>query len=226
MKTSLLLRKHLLSAGGLWLLAVSTSAALTIQINFGTATSVSGWNSLGTTGTPSIADLLDVTGTTTGISLATTGDIAGSQYSTSNGVTGTGLYPDAVTNSYIYEGPNSGSTFGVITLSGLDTGQQYEVTVFAARGGISDTRVTDFTLTGLTNETISQTVTNNTSADSFAALLPAGDGTLALDFRSNGTDYGYLNAMVITAVPEPGTFALFAGLMALGAIVVRRRLRS
>ena len=108
-------------------------------------------------------------------------------------------------------------------------GTFYEVTVYGGRGGVSDDRLTDYALTGLTLETLTLNVSNSTSTVTFADLKPATDGTLALSFQSAATsdsDYGYLNGMVITAVPEPATYGLVLGLLALTGILVRRRRMS
>lgn len=53
-----------------------------------------------------------------------------------------------------------------------------------------------------------------------------GEIVLSIDVPSSGDDInprGALNAMQITAVPEPATYAALAGLLALGVVIWRRR---
>lgn len=64
---------------------------------------------------------------------------------------------------------------------------------------------------------------NQDTVATLSGLSPQTGNILYVGFAGSGGNSGYLNAMSITAVPEPSTFALYAGLLALGLIVYRRR---
>jgi hypothetical protein len=58
-------------------------------------------------------------------------------------------------------------------------------------------------------------------------VTPATGGVITInvnaDYLNNSASRGALNAMQITAVPEPATYAALAGLLALGLVIWRRR---
>ena len=64
-----------------------------------------------------------------------------------------------------------------------------------------------------------------------AGITPTAEGTITMTMtkdvtNTNGNGFFYLNAMEITVVPEPSTYALFGGLAILGFAIVRRRVKG
>ncbi|WP_309400868.1 PEP-CTERM sorting domain-containing protein [Cerasicoccus maritimus] len=123
-----------------------------------------------------------------------------------------------------------------LTLSGLDTNATYTFTFFGSRSA-SDTRETQYQVVGLTTESTSLTtsgtgISSNGSANYnddtvgiIASISPNASGEITINVgRGASGSFGYLNAMqVTTVIPEPGTYALLAGLGGMTLVAMRRR---
>lgn len=114
-----------------------------------------------------------------------------------------------------------GGSIGV-TLSNLQIGQTYEVQFFAGDNrpiGLARSQ----TITSGSSTSGTMTFGNNWGADFATAVL----GTFTADstsqaFTLDGANV-MVNAIMVTAVPEPATLAILGGGCALAAVAVRRR---
>jgi hypothetical protein len=160
------------------------------------------------------------------------------------------LYPDATyTEPYIYTllgnwetgnplqydigfdlGDRSNLTFGSLTVqlvasdSGF-TGDDGASLIGAAGYSVLDSTATftdaDFTgstsdprtITGLTDSLVATGIVNG--QDLWIRIAATGNGTASM-----------IDNLSVTAVPEPSTYALIGGFMALGLVMLRRRLRD
>jgi hypothetical protein len=123
-----------------------------------------------------------------------------------------------------------------VILNGLNTNYTYDFSIFAARSSTED-RTTQFTISGTNSGVVSsQTsgidlggsgVNYNINPVSLAGIAPDSNGRIAIQYTVTQGSFGYFNAMQVTeVVPEPSTYALYAGLLALGAILYRRRRKA
>ncbi len=210
------------------------TAGDTFLVDFSNAdgTTSGNWNNSNSSGY-SITNMIDTTGTASSIDLNFTTGVA------QNGgfdVTGAPAPFDVAT---AYEDAiflASGTT--TFRISSLDTNYTYTLDFFGSRDSTS-TRVTAYTVyqqdpvSGTTvtlttsgtgvggagiNHNISQTAT-------VANFTPNGSGEIYVDITIDEGSFGYLNAMSLTVVPEPGTYAAVAGLLiGVFALIRRRRL--
>ncbi len=121
--------------------------------------------------------------------------------------------------------------FSTIVFSGLQPGQEYTFTFASARGSVSDNRTTEFLVEGLGSGSVSVNSSNNTQSVSLTSVFSDANGFATLTVRAgagndNASRFYYINAMSITAIPEPSAFAALAGLGALGVAATRRRRRK
>lgn len=123
-------------------------------------------------------------------------------------------------------------------LGGLDTAKSYNFDLYAGRDSTT-TRITKYTVTGTnsTNGTLTTSGTgigiggvnyNNFEFLSLSNITPDGSGQIFVNLEGTTGGLGYLNAMQVTAVPEPATSALLAlsGVAFAGYIIRRRARRS
>jgi predicted esterase len=121
-----------------------------------------------------------------------------------------GVYPDAVmvTNWW------TTTVKQTFRMTGLDPDYKYSFTFFGSRAGISDARIADYIINGTT---VTLNATNNsTQTVSINDVRPDAEGGINVDLvASAGSQYAYINAMVITASfddesapAKPGNFSV------------------
>ncbi len=186
-----------------------------VNINFGSVTTASGWNSIANcyvnnTGN-SVDNLLDVTGQQTGIMIQVTTGFGGVN-TTGMGSTTTNLnMPDDVSKSNFYA--SDAVNGSALTISGLNVTGSYSFKVFSSRASQTDVRNTQVTFEGKTSKSgYVNAVLNSTQLIVIENVVPKDNGTIIMKvgFGPNTSNYYYLNAMHIeaynngTAVNRPG----------------------
>lgn len=118
-------------------------------------------------------------------------------------------------------GPGFGRD-GRITLKGLTINQDYRLQLLAARDpGVDPTYGWEVIADG---QTLAVSMAGGTPGILTTIDFTAAATTLDVDFNTT-TARGYLNAATLSAIPEPSTYALFAGILAGALILVRLRRR-
>jgi hypothetical protein len=138
----------------------------------------------------------------------------------------------AVKDSFFIQSESSAETAS-IKFTGFDFNTAYEFTFVATRNSAGD-RSTLLELSGSgTGSGFSSTVINPTTDNvatsantSTISVVSSDAGIITLDVKidaANTVGFGYLGGIHISSIPEPGTYALFAGFVALSSIMIRRR---
>ncbi|WP_309399723.1 PEP-CTERM sorting domain-containing protein [Cerasicoccus maritimus] len=211
--------------------------AQTILINYtNSSNTVTGqpetWNNY--TGTPqgsSIANLVDINGSLTGISMETTNAFAG--VNSSGTTSASAPYPSTATGTSFYDAndqwTNPGDAMGVLEFSGLDVNKTYSFTLYASRI-TSEDRSTLYTLQGANSGSDTLNPSDNvTNTVLISDIAPTAGGIITLTVtpgatNANSNDFIYLGVAEISAIPEPSTIALgMAGIAFVGSIYWRRR---
>lgn len=106
-----------------------------------------------------------------------------------------GVYNDNVLSTAYYESSSSNRN---IRITGLSAAKKYTFTIFASRGGITDTRLTKYTVG---SQTVSLSATNNTTNTvSLTNLVPDSTGQIMLVVAKDASSsYAYINTLVIQA---------------------------
>lgn len=125
---------------------------------------------------------------------------------------------DTINNTVIFR--SLGNSFQV-TLQGLTDGQDYQVQLFASDDVNSGNR-TSFYSDAATGGNISSELRMGDKNYVVGTFIASGT-TQDLFVQAGNIDVAYLSALSLTTIPEPGTFALLAGMLALGAVMIRRR---
>lgn len=201
-------------------------------IDFGpTSTTATGWNNLtGASSTSVSINLVTSTGLATSSQLITTA--TPNHFTNSGTSSATSTAFGAFTSTAVGDFLASSSLSTVLTITGLDPTKTYTFEFFASRSTGAGTRTTDYTLTngGRTDPAVTSldagdNISNTSIIASFAPSLQ-GDVVLTLTRGAGNTaNFTYINAMTITAIPEPSAFAAIAGFGALGFGATRRRRR-
>ena len=150
------------------------------------------------------ASLKDETGATTAIGmriLTPWGNIGnGSNVLGANTGNNSGVYPDAVIRSAYW----TDASVQNLSFYGLDLNKKYSFTFFGSRGSVADNRTSNYTMKGQTVTLNAASNTQNTVT--IPSLVPENDGTLGLTLaRGTGSNFGYLNAVVIEEVYDDGS---------------------
>lgn len=205
--------------------------AVSIFTDFGEADSVGNWNNISEAQTGSVADAIDSTGASTGISIAITSRFNGTNTA---GTTDAGAaYPSFATRDSFFG--NADAEFSGVTItsaslniSGLSSDATYDFKFFGSRTATDD-RGTLYTVTGANSGSGELNVSSNvTNTASINGISPDGSGSINLvvskgSTNTNSTGFFYLGVMEINSnpVPEPGSAALLVA--ALGIVGFRRR---
>jgi len=88
---------------------------------------------------------------------------------------------------------------------------------------VANSNVLTFTgTTGLSRTAVDSTQ-NGFSASSISSYTTGVSGNFDAGFDTTRTDDTSISGVYVTAIPEPGTFALFAGALGLCLVLLRRR---
>lgn len=193
-----------------------------------------------------LANLVDTTGAGTGVRLTLT-----AQYESNGKVNGGLLLPNSAllgdlaigsaTEDYFFstadgvQGGGDDDDGGGFMLDGLDPNLSYNFKFFGSRY-TTETRITEYAVVGANSQSVWLTTSGNNigangvydgNDDEIAEVLgvrPDAFGQIFVDMTLIQGSYAYLNAMEVTAVPEPNSLLLMASCVAgLGFAVGRNR---
>lgn len=177
-----------------------------IYINFtdGSYTSPAPWNN--TTKNPAFGDnyssLTDHTGAVTSVGFNVTSYWEGIPAGTNTGVnTGnnSGVYPDNVMRSFWF----TNAALQTIRVYGLNPSLKYNFTFFGSRCCVSDDRTSVYTINGTSANLNAANNSQNTA--SLTNMVPNASGELTLTLsKTDASQFGYLNAMVIESIYDDG----------------------
>ncbi|NDV62804.1 hypothetical protein G0Q06_10110 [Puniceicoccales bacterium CK1056] len=188
-------------------------------------------------------NMVDSTGSATTIDFGFDGAPAGTDYF--NGPSGSTADPTATVYNATALGDLGADeavydyyVSGRFQIQGLDPTKTYDLAFFGSHKFSTDdaTVYTVYTDNTYTTSVASVSLNvqtpgspwlhNQDTVASLTGLSPQTSNILYVEFAGSGGNSGYLNAMQITEVPEPSTYALYAGFLALGMILFRRRLKD
>ncbi len=184
-------------------LTVKDKAISSVYINFNEVNPEPWpWNSFNSAPNAgaAVTNAKDDINTNTGIAVTLLDSWSGSN--NVGAVTGnnTGVFNDNVMSTAYYE-PSSNTKR--ISITGLSTARRYNLIFFASRGGVSDTRLTRYSVG---SQTVSLNASGNTSNTvQINGLVPDNTGQILVNVVKDPTSsYAYINAMVIQAYTYTG----------------------
>ncbi|MDB6070464.1 MAG: hypothetical protein JWL81_1635 [Verrucomicrobiales bacterium] len=218
------------------MLSAASLPAATVFMDFGDSSQVTAGNynnfTKGAVSVLSIADLVDSTGSATGISGSVSGFHAGSNTSGATAPTGAAALFDAQATRDNFFGSTGifgtvTAPTGTVTFSGLDGSgaTAYTFDFFASRTGVVDNREAEYSIAGIgAPVSVFLDASNNLSnTTSSTGIVPTLGGTITITVdpgpaNTNTTGFFYLGAIRMTSVPEPAgaSLAALAGLTLLG----------
>lgn len=190
------------------------------------------WPSSSSISGGSVTNALDETGTATSVSLTVDKRFEG--YFNTGPTSSTLGYDSLISRNGVYIGSTHSSA--IITLSGLDSEQFYNLTLYASVGANGSSAQDRRMLVDLLGESASPQTSLNVYSTAtvpdenvvvFESVRPDADGEIRLTFSYEsypGLNRGHLNAISITPVPEPGSVAFFLAGAASMVIFMRKRM--
>ncbi|WP_269522194.1 PEP-CTERM sorting domain-containing protein [Coraliomargarita parva] len=232
---------------GLLLVSAASLSAETVFLDFGGSAGTfqetdtgngNYWNTVGTSASSSSALVTSSNGAS-GITYTLTagfnGANSGGASSPSTALLGDFAVAEATSDYGYVQGFVGFSSSASITLSGLDPNATYVFTFFGSRS-TTQTRETQYQVIGDSTESVYLITSgtdiasdgvgdyNDQTVVSTAEIAADGSNQIVINVGRGSTgDYGYLNAIQIAIIPEPGTYALLAGLSGLVFMAFRRR---
>ena len=199
------------------------TAGQTVGIDFGPSAPTNNFNQAdGVVDSIAAGNLIDITGgaiTGTSFAWASTANSPFANADSDAAARGgePGVFDDSNLTDWL--GGAGGNQLITLTFSGLDQGLTYDLLI--GNSFSSAVPTTTFTADG-------QSAVNNPTIGSAAFVSLNGlsadtSGNLVITLTPAGATVIAVSALTLTAIPEPGTYALLAGALALVSVMVRRR---
>ncbi|MBC2602213.1 hypothetical protein [Puniceicoccus vermicola] len=181
------------------------------------------------------SDMVDTEGEPTGISLDITNAFDGRNingFGSSNFNTGGPTpYPTTATEDSFYTataeaGITPSDGLGILEFSGLDPAKTYTFTMYASRKA-TDNRETQYDFVGENSNSVYLNAGDNIAGTvTTIGIRSTASGTISLTVQkgsNNESEYSYLGAVQINAIPEPASAAFLFSVLSASFVILRRR---